>query len=99
MARKILRIKSGSYHRNSRVGRFRYWCEKIYLILRYDWQSIHKRIIRSIKFRVRVKRSKSVAAILQNNSAFLAKIPDGTWGLSKNDKLETDSEPFLLKFR
>lgn len=99
LARKILRLKSGSYHRNPRVGKLKYWCGKIYLILRYDWQSIHKRISRSIKFRIRIKKADSIDAILKNDSAFLARIPDGTWGLSKNDKLITDSESFLLKLR
>jgi len=99
LARKILRLKSGSYHRNIRVGKLEYWCEKLYLILKYDWQFIHKRIIRSIKFRSRVKKADSVDAILQNDCAFLARIPDGTWGLSKGDNLTMDSEPLLLKLK
>ena len=99
LARKILRFKSGSYHRNPRVGKLKYWCEKLYLMIRYDWQFIHKRIIRSIKFKIRVKKVNNLDAILQNDSALLARIPDGTWGLNKNDKLMMDNDPFLLKLK
>lgn len=96
LARKIIRVKSGSYHRNPHVGKLKYWREKLYLMLRYDRQFIYKRIIRSIRFRARIKMVNTLDAILQNESAFLTRIPDGTWGLNRNENLITNNELFRL---
>lgn len=97
LAKKILRVKSGSYHRNIKMSRMSYWLEKIYLLLRYDWRFLPKRIVRSLKFRLRASMMGSIDAVLQNDSAIFIKTPDGTWGLREGDSLPKDSERIILK--
>ena len=99
LARKILRLKSGSYHCGLTTGKLQYWCEKLYLMFRYDWRSIPKRIVRSMKYRAKIKKANNISTILQNESVVLARIPDGTWGLNKNDALVANNELVLLKLK
>ncbi|MDA2915385.1 B12-binding domain-containing radical SAM protein [Nitrospinae bacterium AH_259_B05_G02_I21] len=96
LARKIISIKAGTYNDSSlspNAHRIMKWL----LVLRYDAKNVFRHIRRSIHYRLNY--DKNVDKINLNRGLRLARVPDGTWGLGKYDRLQPIEDPIVIDLK
>lgn len=81
-ARRILNIRSGSYNEPG-MKALMFKIKKWLLILRYDYRNLLKRLNQSVSYRKNYKTS--IDSINLKRGIYFLKLPDGTWGLGKDE--------------
>jgi radical SAM superfamily enzyme YgiQ (UPF0313 family) len=87
-ARRILNIKSGGYNEpNTHPLVFKF--KRLLLILRYDFMNLPRRIRKSVRYRLNFKES--VDSINLSRGVYFYRVPDGTWGLGRDERIGASS--------
>lgn len=94
-ARLILNIKAQAYEEHG-LPRWLFYLKKIYLIIRYDCKNLIRRLGKSVKYR---RNKNSNARLTEQQFISFGRIPDGTWGLSKDENLSAVGEERKIDIR
>jgi len=87
-ARHLISLKAQGYVDYS-LPKWLFWFKKISMIMRYDRGNFLRRIKRSIRYRM---RKKYLDKFMVRKYVYFGRIPDGTWGLAKDEALSLSGE-------